>query len=130
MKSPRKQAKGLMTRIHYNGRIGAAIIQRKRRVRDAAIILSLFVLISFFCVWSRLAVLQTGYRVHDLAREYQGLEEKYRSLRLEVATLKSPNRLVPLASRLLGLKQPSPDQIVIVPESIRIAEQKPHEGLQ
>ncbi len=123
MKARRKQTKGVMTRIRRNGRIGAAAIQKKRRVRDAAIVLSLFVIISLFWVWSRVAVLQTGYRVHHLARQYHKLEDKYRALKLEEATLKTPHRLVPLAKKDLGLMQPSPDQVVIVPESIRIAEQ-------
>ena len=119
----RQKRRGLTTRIQHNGRVGAIVMQRKRRVKDAAIVLSLFVIISLFCVWSRVAVLQTGYRVHDQAQEYGKLEEKYRSLRLELATLKSPNRLVPLAQKRLNLHQPSPNQVVIVPESIRIAEQ-------
>jgi cell division protein FtsL len=123
MRSRKRHTRAATTRIRHSGKIGAAIIKKKQRVRDAAIMLSLFVIISLFCVWSRVAVLQTGYRIHDLARNYQNLEDKYRSLRLEAATLKSPNRLVPLAKRRLGLKQPSPSQVVIIPESIRIAEQ-------
>ncbi|MHC4215120.1 MAG: cell division protein FtsL [Planctomycetota bacterium] len=123
MKLRKKLTKSGMTRIRRNGKVGVANIKKKQRVRDAAIVLSLFVIISLFCVWSRVSVLQTGYRIHNLARDYQNLEDKYRSIRLEVATLKSPNRLVPLARKRLGLKQPSPSQVVIVPETIRIAEQ-------
>lgn len=123
MKLKRKQTNGVMTRIRRDGRIGASVLQKKLRVRDASIILSLFVIISLFWVWSRVAVTQTGYRVHHLARQYQKLEDKYRLLKLEEATLKTPHRLVPLAKKDLGLMQPSPDQIIIVPESIRIAEQ-------
>lgn len=124
MKARKRTSRGVMTRIRRNGREGAVVMKRKKRVRDASIILALFVIISLFCVWSRVAVLQTGYRVHDLARNYHKMEEKYRSLRLELATQKSPNRLVPLAKKHLQLKQPSPEQIVVVAESIRVAEGK------
>ncbi len=123
MKSRRKSTRGTMTRIRRKGRAGAAVIKKKQRVRDAALVLSMFVFISLFCVWSRVAVLQTGYRLHNLVRQYHKAEDNYRTLRLELATLKSPRRLVPLAKKQLNLQQPTPNQVVIVPESIRIAEQ-------
>ncbi len=123
MMKRRKKSPGVMTRIRRNGRVGAAAMKRTQRVRDAGIILTLFVVISLFCVWSRIAVVQTGYRVHHLAQSYQKMEDRYRTLRLELATQKSPNRLVPLAEKRLGLQQPDPSQVVIVPEPIRIAEQ-------
>lgn len=124
MKSQSQNTNAGMTRIHKRGRVGVATLKKRQRVRDAAIVLSFFVVVSLFYVWSRVAVLQTGYRIHQQAQEYKGMEDQYRSLRLELATLKSPNRLAPMAARRLGLKQPSPAQIVIVPEPIRIAEQE------
>lgn len=112
-----------MTRIQRHGRVRAVALRGKQRLRDAAIILILFVTISLFCVWSRVDVLQTGYRIHDLAGQFEKRQEEYRALKLELATRKSPTRLAPMAQEKLGLKQPRPDQVVVVPHSIHIAEQ-------
>jgi cell division protein FtsL len=43
------------------------------------------------------------------------LRETNRKLRLELAILKSPQNLETLAIEKLGLKQPSPQQIIVLP---------------
>lgn len=115
--------RGGMTRIRRRGKQGAAALRKRRYLQQASVIISIAVSIALFYVWSRIAVVQTGYRLHDLARQHEQLEEEYRVLKLELATRKSPGRLGPLAQNKLGLRHPDPKQVIILPEPLRLAEQ-------
>lgn len=66
-------------------------------------------------VWSNFERTQIGYDLSQLKREEMRLLEINRKLKLELATLKSPQNLEPLARHQLGLKTPKPEQIVKVP---------------
>lgn len=123
MREQMRQTPSTQARHRSRTRTGPQALRRHRRVREAALILSILVAISLFCVWSRVAVLQAGYRIHDKLDQYEALQEEYRALRLELATRKSPANLVPQAEQKLGLHQPRPDQIIVVPNSSRYAEQ-------
>lgn len=112
------------TRIGRRGAAGAIALHKRRQLKGAAALISIVVIIALFYVWSRVAVVQTGYRLHHLANEYQQLEDQYRALKLEIATRTSPDRLGSFARKKLGLKPPKPNQVVILPEPIRIAEQR------
>jgi len=64
-------------------------------------------------VWSNFEMTQKGYDISHLKNEEMKLMEINRKLRLELAILKSPQNLETQAKKL-GLKQPSPDQIIIL----------------
>ncbi|MCP4680724.1 MAG: cell division protein FtsL [Desulfobacterales bacterium] len=66
-------------------------------------------------VWSNFERTQIGYDLSQLKREEMKLREVNWKLRLELATLKSPQYLQTLAIEKLGLKQPSPEQIIVLP---------------
>jgi len=66
-------------------------------------------------VWSNFERTQIGYDVSQLKKEEMRLRETNRKLRLELAILKSPQNLETLAIEKLGLKQPSPEQIIVLP---------------
>jgi cell division protein FtsL len=80
------------------------------------IVLMLFVFMgsSISYVWSNFEGTQIGYDLSRLQREELRLSELNQKLRLELATLKSPQNLEE-ATRNLGLRQPLPKQIVILP---------------
>jgi len=111
------------SRNHSKTGIGAKTRHRHRRVREAAILLFVMAIIALFCVWSRVEVLQAGYRIHNKLNQYEALQEEYRILRLELATRKTPQNLVPLAKQRFGLQQPSPQQIIVLSDSVRFANQ-------
>ena len=123
MRKQMRQSRATQTKQSSQARIGVHALRRRRRVREAAGILFVLALISLFCVWSRLAVLQAGYRMHDKLDQYEDLQEEYRALRLELATRKSPQNLAPKATDKLGLQQPKPDQVIVLSGSVRFAEQ-------
>ena len=64
-------------------------------------------------VWSNFEMTQRGYDISQLKSEEMKLMEINRKLRLELAILKSPKNLEALAKKL-GLRQPAPDQIIIL----------------
>ncbi len=65
-------------------------------------------------VWSNFEGTQIGYDISRLQQEELRLKELNRKLRLELATLKSPQHLEG-AARSLGLKAATPEQIIILP---------------
>lgn len=66
-------------------------------------------------VWSNFERTQLGYDLSQLKKEEIRLKDINRKLRLEIAILKSPQRLEALAIQKLGLRQPSSEQIIILP---------------
>ncbi len=78
----------------------------------AAAVLSAFLVAALFHVWSRLAVVQLGYRLAAARAAHAHLLEQNRRLRLELATLRAPVRLAAAARDRLGLVPPAPTQIV------------------
>lgn len=66
-------------------------------------------------VWSNFERTQIGYDVSQLKKEEMRLKEINRKLRLELALLRSPQNLESKAVKELGLRQPTPEQIVMVP---------------
>jgi cell division protein FtsL len=81
------------------------------------IILMLFLFMgsSIGYVWSNFERTQIGYDLSQLKKKEMMLRETNRKLRLELAILKSPQNLESLAIEKLGLKQPSPEQIIVLP---------------
>jgi cell division protein FtsL len=72
-----------------------------------------FVLFSH--VWSRLRVLDLGYALAARRTLNQKLQQENRELRIELATLTSPERLESLARIRLGMRPASPDKVIILP---------------
>ena len=66
-------------------------------------------------VWVNFKRTQTGYALSKLKKEIAQAEEYNRKLKLELAFLKSPEYLENRAIKELGLRQPTPAQIVYLP---------------
>ena len=99
-----------------NTRIKRQIFDINTRQIILAIILSMVFMISGIgYVWSTFERTQIGYNISDLQEEEKCLREKNRNLRLKLAYLKSTQNLEKLAMEKLGLNQPSPEQIIILP---------------
>jgi cell division protein FtsL len=65
-------------------------------------------------VWSTFEKTQIGYELSRLKKEEMKLRETHRRLELELAYLKSPENLTEQATRKLGLRWPSPEQIIVL----------------
>jgi cell division protein FtsL len=66
-------------------------------------------------VWLRLQVVKTGYVLSTASKLQSRLEQENRELKIELATMTSPDRLESLARRRLGLVPPEKGQIIILP---------------
>ncbi len=69
---------------------------------------------SILCVWSRAKVTAIGYEISQETRHLRNQAELYEKLRAEVAVLKAPGRLEPIAKEELGLRPPENRQIVFM----------------
>lgn len=66
-------------------------------------------------VWLRLQVVRMGYVLSTTSKLQSRLEQENRELKIELATMTSPDRLESLARRRLGLKQPEKGQVIVLP---------------
>ena len=70
--------------------------------------------VALLLVGQRLRVVQLGYVLSTTTKLEQRLEQENRELRLELATLTSPERLEAMAQRL-GLREAKKGQVVVLP---------------
>ena len=72
------------------------------------------VLVLLFSAWQHFEILRRGYQVEQLQRERAAQEEIGRRLRLEIETLRSPQRIEALATSRLHLVAPGQADTVIL----------------
>lgn len=87
----------------------------RRQVFIIIVMLFVFMGSGIGYVWSNFERTQLGYSVSQLQKEEMRQREINRKLRLELAVLKSPQYLEDVAIHKLGLRQPSPEQIIVLP---------------
>ena len=85
-----------------------------RQILLITLILLLLVGSSISYVWSSFEGTQIGYNLSQLQQKELELKELNQKLKLELRTLKSAQNLERRARRL-GLRQPLPEQIVVLP---------------
>jgi cell division protein FtsL len=66
-------------------------------------------------VWLRLQVVRMGYVLSTTSKLQARLEQENRELKLELATMTSPDRLEAAARRRLGLVVPEKGQVIVLP---------------
>ena len=66
-------------------------------------------------VWLRLQVVRLGYVLSTTSKLQSRLEQENRELKVELATLTSPDRLEALARQRLGLAAPEKGQVIVLP---------------
>jgi cell division protein FtsL len=74
----------------------------------------LFVGVLLFSGWQRVELLQHGYRLEQMQKERGDEEATRRHLRLEIETLKSPQRIEGLATGNLHLVTPETGAAIII----------------
>ena len=66
-------------------------------------------------VWLRLQVVHMGYVLSTTSKLQNQLEQENRELKVEIATLTSPDRLEAMSRRRLGLRSPDKGQVIVLP---------------
>ena len=102
--SPRRQEKGRAGERDWIGNFLATIF-----------LVACLVSLALAHVWLRLQVIHLGYVLSTTSKLQGQLEQVNRELKLELATLTSPDRLEELARSRLGLREPEQGQVVILP---------------
>ena len=102
--SPRRQARGGTGERDWVGNFLATIF-----------LVACLVSRALAHVWLRLQVIHLGYVLSTTSKLQGQLEQVNRELKLELATLTSPDRLEELARSRLGLREPEQGQVVILP---------------
>jgi cell division protein FtsL len=74
-----------------------------------------FVLLGLLHVWFRLQVVHMGYALSTTTQLQNQLEQENRELKLELASLTSPDRLEMMARKRLGLVSPEKGQVIVLP---------------
>ncbi|MGH7826006.1 MAG: cell division protein FtsL [Candidatus Binatia bacterium] len=94
----------------------AARPRRRRRQSWVLPVLGLaLVVVALLHVWLRLQVVHMGYVLSTTAKLQSQLEQENRELKVELATLTSPERLEEMARRRLGLTPPQRGQVIVLP---------------
>lgn len=65
--------------------------------------------------WCRVQSVQLGYAISQLTQTHHKRITMQNNLKIEFARLKSPNRIVIIATNRLGLIMPTSKQIIIIP---------------
>jgi len=95
----------------------AKVARRRRRARALVLLGGVFVVGSLFALAASHAYLATGQsRLDELERDVADAQARYQSLRLDVAELEAPERIVREAQERLGMVPP-PDVTYISPSA-------------
>jgi cell division protein FtsL len=93
---------------------------RSREMRQFSIALGCLFLLVMTFAWQHFKAIEYGYKIEVLKNQRDGLVEMNRALRLEDATLRSPDRIDTLA-RQFGMQPPQAGQMMrmdtVLPDS-------------
>ena len=78
------------------------------------LLIAMIFLVALLCVWSRAKVVSVGYEISQENRRLTEARKLNEKLRAELAMLRAPGRLEPIAKSRLKLLPPKNDQIVLM----------------
>ncbi len=82
------------------------------RISSVIIAILLVSMLSLLFVWSRIHAINLEYNISSLERDIHSQKQQLKELNLEVAFLARDERIEKLARKKLGLRTPSPGQII------------------
>lgn len=88
---------------------------RRRRHFAVAFLTVALLAVVLVHVWLRLQVVHMGYVLSTASKLQNRLEQENRELKVELATLTSPDRLEAMARKRLGLAPPEKGQVILLP---------------
>lgn len=77
--------------------------------------MGLFMVELFSYTWCRVQCTQIGYEISKAAADHKAALAIKNNLKIELARLKSPQRIARIARERLGLITPKPEQTIIIP---------------
>ena len=85
--------------------------RRNAEMKQFGTALAVLFLLVFTYAWQHFKAIEYGYRIESAKREFSGVTEMNRALRLEHASLRDPERIDVMARRM-GLVPPEPGQVI------------------
>ena len=92
---------------------------RHREMWRSTLIGAFLVLVLLFSAWQHFELLRHGYRLEEMQRERANEEAINRHLRLEIETLRSPERIERMATGRLRMVAPSADDAIVIERVIQ-----------
>jgi cell division protein FtsL len=87
---------------------------RQRELWQSIGVAGFLVLVLLVSAWQHFELLRHGYQVEQLQRQRAAEEDISRRLRLEIDTLRSPQRIESLAIQQLHLVTPNRDEAIVI----------------
>jgi cell division protein FtsL len=87
---------------------------RQRQLWRSVAIGGVLVAVGLFSAWQRFELIGHGYEMQRVQRERAAEEDVNRHLRLEIETLRSPERIERIATKELHLVAPTRDQAIVI----------------
>lgn len=100
--------------VRNNPIIREADTRQHREFTRTAAIWALIVVMFLFAAWQHASVLQNGYQVERLLQQRAQEEAINRRLRLQVETLRAPQRIEAIATGELHMTPPTPSATMVV----------------
>ena len=105
-----------------NNPIVREVDRERHREMWSSVALGVFlVLVLLFSAWQHFELLRHGYRLEQMQKERAEAEEINRHLRLEIETLRSPERIERLATDRLHMIAPGVDDATVIERVIPAA---------
>jgi cell division protein FtsL len=87
---------------------------RQRELWTTVGVAGFLVLVLLFSAWQHFELLRHGYQIEEINRERAAEEEAGHQLRLEIDTLRSPQRIEALAIGRLKLVSPTAAEAIVI----------------
>jgi hypothetical protein len=87
---------------------------RQRELWRSAAITTFLVVVVLFSAFQHFELLRHGYRIERMQQEKNAEEEIQRHLRLEIETLRAPERTERVATQKLKLVTPKRDEAIVI----------------
>jgi len=93
----------------------------KKKARNPKILaacllfMGLFIGELLFYTWCRVQSIQVRYEISEFAADQERMLKLQDNLKIELARLKSPQRIAQIATQQLGLVAPTGKQLIIIP---------------
>lgn len=101
--------------LNQENRKKGSVRNRFRALAFTLLVITVLIAVTLFFVWSRLRVVDLGYKTSRALKEQKELVEVNKKLRIERETLMSPKRIESYARERLGMREPQEHQIRFVP---------------
>jgi len=98
-----------------NNPIVREIDRERHREMWASVGVGVFLVLALlFSAWQHFELLRHGYRIEEMQKERAAEEDAARHWRLEIETLRSPQRIERLATGQLQMVTPGPDDAAVI----------------